>query len=209
MLRFQVKCVIISAKPHRNPNRPTHSAPQSTPDCTLTEPLYNHTFDLSGLRTTLAHKVALSPAPSAGFLELNACGPMQKRCAGISQVTVCHTDAEGRERVRGSDFQLRLRGNGQLELRMEGGACETNSGGTATTAPRNWRTTVQLRCSYGAPRTRPIEVIGQSECAFRLVWHTRLACLSAPLPQAECTALDATSGQTFDLTALQARRSHA
>lgn len=182
-----------------------YSRPQTSPNCTIREPIYNHTFDLTGLRAPLAHKVpGLGGAGFGGkindFLELNVCGAMNKRCNGISAVAACYTTENGTEKVIGSDFALQLR-DGQLGFQLNGGQCNSTA---------NWTTRVQLVCTYDGRRLRrqPIELVAKDACSFRLVWYTQLACMPVPAnvpSNGTCAVHDARSGQTFDLSALQTR----
>lgn len=183
----------------------THHHPQSTPNCTIREPIYNHTFDLAGLRSALAHKV---PLAGGAFLELNACGAIIKRCAGLTEATVCHTSATGGERVLGTNFALKLR-DGQLQLELDGGKCNSTD---------DFRTRVQLVCSYAQQR-RPFEVLSEAACAYGLVWYTELACMPLPVelrpeqqqqqrPAEACAVHDPKTGHVFDLSALAGRRNN-
>lgn len=143
-----------------------------------------------------------SGAYTNDFLELNVCGTMNKRCAGTTGVTACHTSA-GKETIVGSDFALTLR-DGQLQFEMNGGKCNSTA---------DWATRVQLVCSYDGRRMRrqPIELVAAEACTFRLVWYTQLACMPAPAAvptNGSCAVHDVRSGQTFDLSALQTRRSY-
>lgn len=174
---------------------------QSTPNCTIREPIYNHTFDLNGLHSALAHKV---PLAGKAFLELNACGSIIMRCAGLSEATVCHTSKSGAETVFGTDFALKLR-DGQLQLEMNGGKCNTTA---------DYATRVQLVCNYAQHR-HPIEVLAESACSYSLVWYTELACMPMPaelLTDAQltepCAVHDTKTGHTFDLSPLAGRRNH-
>lgn len=171
--------------------------PQTTPNCTVREPIYNHTFDLGALHAPITHKVA---GLEKDFVELNVCGTNVKSCAGKSAVTACHTARGGKQTVIGIDFALKLR-DGQLQFEMNGAPCN----GTADYATR-----VQLVCSYAESR-RPLELVSVVGCSYNFVWYTAAACmpLSAGMTNTTaCQVHDAKSGHTFDLMALANRRNH-
>ncbi|XP_055522512.1 cation-independent mannose-6-phosphate receptor [Wyeomyia smithii] len=161
-------------------------------NCVIKEPLYNTTFNLSGLNSDLAHHATSDINEKFIF---DVCDQLDTKCHGVSGGAACLRRRNGTEILLGIKSTLQFV-DGRLHFNF--------SGGERCREDKNYTFDIILMCSYGV-ETEPMNVVPYSEdqCNYFMFWTTQLAC--APLPDRvknnECAVKDAT-GHTFNLLPL-------
>ncbi|KAJ6638492.1 Cation-independent mannose-6-phosphate receptor, partial [Pseudolycoriella hygida] len=163
-------------------------------DCTVTEPLYNNTFDLTPLRQALHHQLYLS---GSDYVNFNICGDVIPPCNGKTHVAACYTH-NGTDHVMGliSDPLLT---DGRIHLNYTGDVCDTNP-------QRRYNLQIIFICDYSDPITEPItsNEYSEKECSIHIFIRTQQACLPLPkeIQSNNCTVADKKTDFTFNLMAL-------
>ena len=164
--------------------------------CQISTPT-NFTFDLTPLATPSDHRgyYQIGPDDSSTFsFNLSLCSPLEDRCNGNPNVSVCQEDSTHKFHICGLSTRRELSYfDGALSLRFRGGdVCKHNK--------MKREVLVMFECDRSANVTGTLpKYLNESECAYSFSWATPLACLPQEL---DCVA----AGGKYDFTPLLQRR---
>uniref|UniRef100_A0A2M4ADB7 Putative cation-independent mannose-6-phosphate receptor n=1 Tax=Anopheles triannulatus TaxID=58253 RepID=A0A2M4ADB7_9DIPT len=163
-------------------------------NCTLTEPLYNVSFDFHELSSDLLHHVTSDRKERFIF---NVCNDNQPAALLVRPTS-------GTNITLGFSANLRLE-DGRIHFSFDGEPC-TGGHGTNTTSNQRYSLDLILLCIYDRSQVE-LSVIPYSpdQCQYYIFWTTPHACLPLPesLRDAHCTVRNPTDEQhTFNLSPL-------
>ncbi|XP_059621562.1 cation-independent mannose-6-phosphate receptor isoform X2 [Phlebotomus argentipes] len=156
--------------------------------CKLTEPIYNSTFDLSGLQSDLSHQVQLGRKDS---IEFNLCGAMSKACDNSSGVGACLT-AGGKEKILGREHTLKL-SNGRFHFEFSGDKCSDT---------KNFTFSVILQCDFTSVKDMISVQKSTDKCSHSVVLRTKLACIPTESKVLDSCSASLNAFTTFNLYSL-------
>ncbi|KAL9892618.1 lysosomal enzyme receptor protein isoform 1-T1 [Glossina fuscipes fuscipes] len=167
-----------------------------TNDCFLTEPVYQHKFDFSVLRSDFAH---LTVSDTGDIFEFNICGNLSRTCHNRSDTAACLKRSNEQEFVLGTQHELNYH-NGRMYFSFTNGE-KCASGKTNET----YQLHVFLGCDYTLD-TKQSKITSYSEdaCSFYITYETPYACLPEPktIMGRNCSVEDSKTGLTYELGSL-------
>uniref|UniRef100_A0A1B0GES3 MRH domain-containing protein n=1 Tax=Glossina morsitans morsitans TaxID=37546 RepID=A0A1B0GES3_GLOMM len=165
-------------------------------DCFLTEPVYQHKFDFSVLRSDFAH---LTVSDSGDIFEFNICGNISRTCHNRVDTAACLKRSNEQEFVLGTQHELNYH-NGRMYFSFTNGE-KCTSGKTNET----YQLHVFLGCDYTLD-TKQSKITSYSDdaCSFYITFETPFACLPEPktILGRNCSVEDSKTGLTYELGSL-------
>lgn len=149
-----------------------------------------HTFDFSNTLRENDYKITTSDET----IYLQLCKPLNRKCNGSGNYSVCSTKS-GRKEIALGKYPPNLEIEGQKILfRFTGDKCNESA---------NYLTTVRMLCDYRATEenSNPFLISSKKNpCEIDIHWKTNLACGKEKMEN--CSATDPTDGYEFDLSEL-------
>ena len=166
--------------------RTPYACPQSTvlsKTCQVTDPLFNHTFDLEPLRNQA------NDYDIGSDFKLNLCGNLVGRYNGIPQQTSVAKKHDNKFISYGSEQTLSFDSGTISMIFGNGSTCEDG---------QNASTSILFICSH-EEESGPIPLMMNTDCSNTLYWKTKHAC--PPKTVVDCT-LTTYNGDVYDLNDL-------
>ncbi|CAO1430533.1 unnamed protein product [Diamesa serratosioi] len=166
-------------------------------DCTVKEPIYNHIFNFTKLKSTTEHFV--NDETQNEMFTFNVCGVSTRKCNNET-AAACLRQPHGKEIILGYTDQL-LWNNGRIHFAYTGEKCAGNPA-------INYTLNVLLQCDYREVQKDFITVFPRGhdkdkQCEFTAVYRTSSSCMDLPenVKSAKCLVTD-NNGHTLNLNPL-------